>query len=129
MTERTKANFCAFICLLTVKIGAIASFIAIGVPLIYSSVIAFKAGFIAQGVLPLVMFALVLFAHRANIRRILTGKERKLTLFATIRTSMILSPSPQPVRSRAILSTPAPRAVMSTRRTLRLQRDTNMSPL
>ncbi len=75
------ALFCAFIFLLTAKIGAIASFIAIGVPLIYSSVIAFKAGFIAQGVLPLVMFALVLFAHRANIRRILTGKERKLTLF------------------------------------------------
>lgn len=72
---------CAFIFLLTVKIGAIASFICIGVPLIYSSVVAFVGGRIAQGILPLVMYLIVLIAHRANIKRIFKGEERKLTLF------------------------------------------------
>lgn len=71
----------AFIFLLTVKIGALASFICISIPLIYSSVTAFASGSTVQGILPLVMLAIVILAHRANIFRILRGEEKQVVLF------------------------------------------------
>ena len=71
----------ALIFFLTVKIGSLTSFIAIGIPLIFSGVVAIVEGRIAEGVLAIVIYAIVLIAHHANFVRLFTGKEKKIELF------------------------------------------------
>ena len=66
---------------LVVKIGSLASFIATGIPLIYEGVRCLTTGNVLCGILALAIFAIVLAAHRANLVRIFTGKERKIDLF------------------------------------------------
>lgn len=68
----------AVIFFFTVKIGSIASFIAIGIPLVYESVMAFIDGDIAIGLLSLGLYALVVAMHHANIKRIFKGEEKKV---------------------------------------------------
>ena len=71
----------AVIFFLTVKIGSITSFIAIGIPLVYAGVDAIVNGRVAEGVIVIVIYAIVLLAHHENFVRIFTGKERKIELF------------------------------------------------
>lgn len=71
----------ALIFFLTVKIGSLTSFIAIGIPLIFSGVVAIVEGRLAEGVLAIVIYAIVLIAHHANFVRLFTGKEKKIELF------------------------------------------------
>lgn len=66
---------------LVVKIGSLASFIATGIPLVYEGVRYLTAGNVLCGLLALAIFAIVLVAHRQNLVRIFTGKERKIDLF------------------------------------------------
>lgn len=77
----------ALVFFLTVKIGSLASFIATGIPLVFDGVKYLYTGDAAAGVLALVIFAVVLAAHRANIARILTGNENKIYLFGDKKTA------------------------------------------
>lgn len=65
----------------TVKIGSLTSFIMTGIPLIYSGVSALTLGRIAEGVLALCIYAIILCAHHSNFVRIFTGKEKQTVLF------------------------------------------------
>lgn len=65
----------------TVKIGSLTSFIITGIPLIYCGVYAILSDRIAEGVLSLCIYAIILFAHHANFVRIFTGKEKQTVLF------------------------------------------------
>lgn len=67
---------------LIVKIGSLASFIATGIPLIYDGVRYLTHGNVLCGVLSLAIFAIVLAAHRKNLVRLFTGKERRTDPFA-----------------------------------------------
>ena len=68
----------ALIFFLTVKIGSITSFIAIGIPLLYAGIEAIINGRIIEGVIAIVIYAIVLIAHHQNFVRIFTGKEKKI---------------------------------------------------
>ena len=72
------AFIAALVFFLTVKIGSITSFIAIGIPLIFAGVEALICGRIIEGVLALAIYAIVLIAHHSNFVRIFTGKEKKI---------------------------------------------------
>ena len=65
----------------TVKIGSLTSFIITGIPLIYCGVYAILSDRIAEGVLSLCIYAIILCAHHANFVRIFTGKEKQTVLF------------------------------------------------
>ena len=65
----------------TVKIGSLTSFIITGIPLIYCGVNAILGGRIAEGVLALCIYAIILCAHHANFVRIFTGNEKQTVLF------------------------------------------------
>lgn len=81
------AVFIAFLFLVFIKIGALASFIAIGCPLAYSATTAFMSGKVTEGVLALVVFALVIAMHYANIGRIFRGEEKPVVLFGKNKTA------------------------------------------
>ena len=65
----------------TVKIGSLTSFIITGIPLIYCGVYAILSDSIAEGVLSLCIYAIILCAHHSNFVRIFTGKEKQTVLF------------------------------------------------
>ncbi len=71
----------AFVYMVLYKVGAPASFIAIGVPLVYEGVVSIMNGFIVAGIIAFVIYALVIFAHRSNLVRIFRGKENMIVLF------------------------------------------------
>ena len=70
----------------TVKIGSLTSFIITGIPLIYCGVYAILSDRIAEGVLSLCIYAIILCAHHANFVRIFTGKEKQTVLFGKNNT-------------------------------------------
>ena len=72
---------CAVIFFFTAKIGALASFIAICIPLIYEGVMAFMQGRIMVGLLSLAICLLVIVMHHANIGRIFRGEEKQVVMF------------------------------------------------
>lgn len=74
--------------LLTVKVGCLTSFIAICIPLIYNSVLAFGSGKIEEAVLALVNVALVVCAHHSNIARMFRGEEKQLYLFGQKKSAL-----------------------------------------
>ncbi len=74
--------------LLTVKIGCLTSFIAICIPLIYNSFIAFGTGRIEEAVLALINVVLVICAHHANIARMFRGEEKQLYLFGKNKSAL-----------------------------------------
>ncbi len=67
--------------ILTVKIGAVTSFIIICIPLIYNSVLYFTAGYIACGIMAIALMLMVIIAHYQNIGRIFRGEEKQIVLF------------------------------------------------
>lgn len=83
--------------LLTVKIGALTSFIMTGIPLIFSGASALYGGRIAEGVLALVIYVIVLAAHHANFARIFKGKEKQVILFGKNKSAAsVKSPTDKP---------------------------------
>ena len=72
---------CAVVFFFTAKIGALASFIAICIPLIYEGVMSFLQERIMVGVLSLAICLLVIIMHHANIGRILRGEEKQVVMF------------------------------------------------
>ncbi len=79
--------FVAFLFLITIKVGALASFIAIGCPLAYVATISFIDGSIAEAVLAIVIGLLVIVMHHANIKRIFRGEEKPVVLFGKNKTA------------------------------------------
>ena len=71
----------AVIFFFTVKIGALSSFIATGIPLIYVSVNSFVNSEFLVGALAIILYVLVLAMHHANIVRILKGEEKQVIMF------------------------------------------------
>jgi len=83
--------------LLTVKIGALTSFIMTGIPLIFSGASALYGGRIAEGVLALVIYVIVLAAHHANFARIFKGEEKQVILFGKNKSAAsVKSPTDKP---------------------------------
>lgn len=66
--------------LIFTHLGAVTSFIMISVPLIAEAV-RLGGQSVAGSCLLFALFALTLFAHRSNIRKLMTGKERPVILF------------------------------------------------
>ncbi len=79
--------FAAFLFLISIKIGALASFIAIGCPLVYTATTAFISGKTVEGILALVILMLVIAMHYANIIRIFKGEEKPVVLFGKNKTA------------------------------------------
>ncbi|MBO5224026.1 MAG: glycerol-3-phosphate acyltransferase [Clostridia bacterium] len=68
--------------ILITKLGFLGSFIILGLPCIYESVMCFIGGEIFGGVVLIVLYALVIFMHRKNLVRFFQGKENKTYIFA-----------------------------------------------
>ncbi len=66
------------------KLGFLGSFIILGLPCIYQSVICFIGGDIVGGIILIVLYALVIFMHRKNLIRFFQGKENKTYIFAKL---------------------------------------------
>lgn len=66
--------------LFTVKYGFITSLIVTGVPIVFEGVVSLIQGHYLCGILALCLYALIILAHHANIRRFFTGKETKTVL-------------------------------------------------
>ncbi len=73
--------------ILTVKIGAVTSFIIICIPLIYNSVIYFTTGYLACGIMAIALMLMVIVAHYQNIGRIFKGEEKQIILFGKNKSS------------------------------------------
>ena len=81
------AVFIAFIYLVTVKIGSLSSFIAIGCPLAYTATVEFINGGALEGALAIVILMLVIVMHYENIVRIFKGEEKPVVLFGKNKTA------------------------------------------
>ncbi len=82
----------------TIKIGSLTSFIMTGIPLIYCGITAIIGGRIAEGVLALCIYAIILCAHHANFVRIFTGNEKQTVLFGKNKSAKKVSEE-QPAQS------------------------------
>lgn len=81
---------CAAIVLFASKIGFLASFTAIGIPCVYECVVEMINGNYIEGAIILLIFATVVFMHRANIKRFIKGEENKTILFGKNKTSIAI---------------------------------------
>lgn len=89
----TAISFVAGVLLLIVtKYGFITSFIILGAPCIYESVVEFSRGNVFYGIVILLIYAAVIFMHRGNIARFVKGKENKTVLFG--RKKAGIEPTP-----------------------------------
>ena len=66
--------------LIGTHLGAVTSFIMTGVPLV-TEALRVAGTSVAAACLLFVLFALTLFAHRGNVKKLMTGKERPVILF------------------------------------------------
>ena len=64
------------------KLGFLGSFIILGLPCVFESVMCFIGGDVIGGVILIVLYALIILMHRKNLVRFFTGKENKTYLFA-----------------------------------------------
>lgn len=76
----------AAIVLITTQYGFLASFTALALPCIYESISQIVMGNYVEGVVILVIFAVVVFMHRKNIGRFIKGNENKTILFGKNKT-------------------------------------------
>lgn len=68
--------------LIFAKMGAVTSFIIITAPIAYDAYqLSAEGGHLAELLLLFSLFALTVFAHRSNIRKLFTGKESPVVLF------------------------------------------------
>ena len=79
--------------LIITKYGFICSFIILGAPCIYESVIEFTSGNVVYGIVILLIYAAVVFMHRGNIVRFVKGKENKTVLFGRKKAGITPVPS------------------------------------
>lgn len=82
--------------LLTVKIGSLTSFIMTGIPLVFSGVSALYGGRIAEGVLAIAIYVIVLAAHHSNFVRIFKGEEKQIILFGKNKSASAKAPPEKP---------------------------------
>ena len=64
------------------KLGFLGSFIILGLPSIFESVMCFIHGDVVGGIILIVLYLLVIFMHRKNLIRFFQGKENKTYIFA-----------------------------------------------
>lgn len=69
--------------ILITKIGFVASFVGVGIPLIAESVAEFLVGDIIGGMFLLVILCAIIYMHRSNIQRLIEGRENKISLFGS----------------------------------------------
>lgn len=66
------------------KLGFLGSFIILGLPSIFESVMCFIHGDVVGGIILIVLYLLVIFMHRKNLIRFFQGKENKTYIFAKL---------------------------------------------
>lgn len=66
------------------KLGFLGSFIILGLPSIFESVMCFINGDVVGGIILIVLYLLVIFMHRKNLIRFFQGKENKTYIFAKL---------------------------------------------
>lgn len=80
----TLACFGVFVIVFVVShIAAISTLSACIVFVVVNSILLFSKGYVVSAILHFVLLAVVLFAHRGNIKRIVTNKEKKIDLKET----------------------------------------------
>lgn len=67
-----------------------------GIPLVFSGVSALYGGRIAEGVLAIAIYVIVLAAHHSNFVRIFNGEEKQIILFGKNKSASAKAPPEKP---------------------------------
>ena len=88
--------------LVTTQYGFLASFTALALPCLYESISQILIGNYVEGIVILVIFAVVVFMHRKNISRFIKGNENKTILFGKNKTKDKIAKEMQEIQEKEL---------------------------